>query len=277
MTIGVDLGATQIRAAICQGDVLISKRNTILKNKDSLDLTLDQISDFLRPLVDTGTMSIGIGVPAIVDVPSGTVFNSNNISSWGCVPLKSILEKRLNVPVYVNNDANCFAYGAYKYELKREFSNVVGITLGTGLGTGLILNGKPYFGVNCGAGEIGMMAYKGGTIEDYTGSKFFLREYGITAKEANKYSNEYQNVWDEYGTHIGELVKTVVLAYDPQIIVFGGSISMAFELFGPAMNQVLNELKFVNSVAKLEIRTIKQANIGILGAAAIWEYYHTTP
>ncbi|MEQ8471996.1 MAG: ROK family protein [Marinoscillum sp.] len=277
MTIGVDLGATQLRAALCQGDQLFHKCQTYLENKDVLEKTLDQITDFLAPLIKPGTSGIGIGVPAIVDIATGTVYNSNNISSWQKVELKRTLEMRLSLPVHVNNDANSFTYGAYKYGLATKCRNMVGVTLGTGLGVGLVLNKQPYFGSNCGAGEIGLNPYKEKTYELYTSSEYFIREHGISAQTAHEMartgSKEHLIMWKRYGEHLGEFIKTIVTAYDPEVIAFGGSIAQAFALFEPGIRIALKDFIFTESIKKLQLTTVDQKDISILGAAALFEDY----
>ncbi len=277
MTIGVDLGATQIRAAICQGDRLEHKRQTLLENKDVLEKTLDQISDFLSPLINSNTDGIGIGVPAVVDIPTGIVYNSNNISSWKRVELKRELEMRFGLPVHVNNDANCFAYGTYKYGLEDPCENMVGITLGTGIGIGLVLNGRPYFGSNCGAGELGILRYLDARYEDFSSSGFFVTQHQTTAQAANEAAaggdGEVTEVWREYGDHLGQFVKMVLAAYDPEVIAFGGSISKAFPLFEGDLKSALSDFPFPETVRRLKLVTMDQQDLAILGAAALWDEY----
>ncbi|MEQ9304269.1 MAG: ROK family protein [Marinoscillum sp.] len=279
MTIGVDLGATQIRAAVCQGDQLIGRRQALLQNKDDLNKTLDQITEFIEPLIEPGTTGIGIGVPAIVDIPTGTVYNSNNISSWQKVALKQTLEIRLSLPVHVNNDANSFTYGTYKFGLNTKCQNMVGVTLGTGLGIGLVLNGQPYFGSNCGAGEIGLNQYKGKTYELYTSSEFFTREHGLSAQEAHELarsgSEDHLMMWHMYGIHLGEFIKTAVTAYDPEVIAFGGSIAQAFDLFEPGIRTALKDFIFQESLKKLQFRQVELKDVAILGAAALFDDYES--
>src|SRR5688572_12281585 len=138
MTIGVDLGGTNIRAGIEKGGDIFNQRKALLHARGSLSETLTQVIEFLRPLVDTGIQGIGIGVPSVVDVEKGIVYNVTNIPSWHRVPLKDILEDEFGIPVSVNNDVNCFALGEYKFGLAKGMKHVVGVSAGTGLGAGII-------------------------------------------------------------------------------------------------------------------------------------------
>src|SRR5690606_24955530 len=112
-------------------------------------------------------------VPSVVDVDKGIVYDVQNIPSWKEVPLKAIMEERYGVPVQVNNDANCFALGEKYFGQGRDSKAFIGLTLGTGLGAGIILNDKLYAGPNCGAGEFGMVPYLDYHYEYYASGQFF--------------------------------------------------------------------------------------------------------
>jgi len=253
MIIGVDLGATQIRAGIYHLGSILTKKQAILKNKDVLSKTISQIINVISPLVTPNIKGIGIGVPSVVDIKTGTVFNSTNIPSWQKVELKKIVENEFNLPVHVNNDANCYAYGAYKFGLAKH-KNIAGITLGTGLGTGLILNGKPYYGNNCGAGELGLVPYLDKNYEAYCSSNFFEDNYNISGQFAHDKTNlgnkEYLPAWESFGNHLGNFIKLVVLAYDPEAIAIGGSIAKAYKLFEKSMKKSLQDFDFPESIKK---------------------------
>jgi glucokinase len=112
---------------------------------DEADLSMKQVA------------GVGIGAPGAVDFEAGTVIFAPNMDGWKDVPLKKNLEKQLNVPVFVENDANIGVLGVHVAELKAKPKNVVGIFVGTGIGGGLIINGELYNGFNHTAGEIGHM------------------------------------------------------------------------------------------------------------------------
>src|SRR5699024_1594521 len=130
--------------------------------------------------------SIGIGVPSVVDVEEGIVYDVQNIPGWNEVPVKDFLEARFNKPVAVNNDANCFVLGEFFFGKGQGYDLVVGLTLGSGFGAGLVLNSQLYNGANCGAGEVGMLPYNNTIFEHYCSGMFFEREFGLSGKQIFK-------------------------------------------------------------------------------------------
>ena len=113
----------------------------------------------------------------------GVVYDVQNIPSFKEVDLKRILEEEFKIPTYINNDANCFIVGEKYFGAGRDYKNIVGLIIGTGLGAGLYTNGKLYCGTNCGAGEFGMLPYKDGIYEDYCSGKYFSNGLKTTGKE----------------------------------------------------------------------------------------------
>jgi glucokinase len=196
-----------------------------------------------------------------------------NIPSWKVVPLKEMLEKRYNVPVYVNNDANCFAVGEKYFGKAKSYKNIVGVTLGTGLGCGLIFNGKLYEGSNCGAGEFGNVPYLQHNVEYYCSGQFFTDEKKVSAidlfqKAQNGDPNALQ-LFDEYGFHLGVVLKSILYSYDPEIIILGGSVSQSFEFFKDAMFHAMQDFAFSNVLANIKIDVSDLENAAIYGAAAL--------
>lgn len=273
MTIGVDLGGTHIRAGIEEHGTISHPRKETFQTKRSLEETLSQFIEFIRPLVSVGIDGIGIGVPSVVDVERGIVYNVTNIPSWVEVPLKDILEDEFKIPVSINNDVNCFVLGEHKYGSVKGYRNVVGISCGTGLGSGIIINNQLYNGLNCGAGEIGLLHYLDRTIEYYASGNLFSTQFNTTAElahqEALNGDEEAKGYWSVFGRHLAEAIKSAVLTYDPEAIVLGGSLSKAFALFSPSMRNSLNDFPFPKSMERLAIYQSTAENITLLGAAAL--------
>jgi glucokinase len=162
--IGVDLGGTKILSGLfdsTQGCIGTAKVST--KSQRGVDAVIERIDRCVRDAVDEADLSlkqvaaVGIGAPGAVDFNNGTVIFAPNMDGWKDVPLKKELEKHLEVPVFVENDANIAVLGVHVVELKSKPRNVVGIFVGTGIGGGLIINGQLYRGTNHTAGEIGHM------------------------------------------------------------------------------------------------------------------------
>jgi len=273
MTIGVDIGGTNIRAGLVSKGTIISQNQLTLKNKHSMDAMLAQLMEVINPLTSSPYTGIGIGVPSVVDTVNGIVYDVANIPAWNRVELKQIVQERFQVPVRINNDVNCFVLGEYNYGIAKGFGSLVGITLGTGMGSGLIFDHVLYTGHNCGAGEIGLMPYLDKTLEDYVGSQFFIAKTGKSAEELwrTALTGEKQAIalWNEFGWHLGKALKIVMYAYDPEAIVLGGSISQAYDFFEKSMLEVLKDFEYPNTLKQLKVLVSQKANISLLGAASL--------
>jgi glucokinase len=161
--VGVDLGGTKILAGAftsslsCAG---IAKVST--KPQRGPDAVIERVARCIRDAIDEADLDpkqvrgVGIGAPGAVDGQSGHVIFAPNLD-WRDVPLKKQLEKAVGLPVFVGNDCTVAMQGIYVAELKSKPQNVVGVFLGTGIGGGLIINGKPYHGSGHTAGEVGHM------------------------------------------------------------------------------------------------------------------------
>lgn len=279
MNIGVDLGGTKIKAGVEMNGSVIKQDTILLQDKDSLSSTLQQLIDLIKPLMAYSVNSIGIGVPSVVDTEKGIVYDVTNIPSWKKVDLKDILQEEFNVPVFVNNDVNCFTLGESRFGVAQGFSSVVGVTTGTGLGSGIIINKQLYVGNNCGAGEIGLLPYLDKNIEYYASNNFFEAIHGITALEANQAAVAGDEtsiaLWAQFGTHLGVAIKTIMYAYDPEAIVLGGSLSKAYSFFEEGMYNALQDFSFPESLKRLKIFQSTNENIALLGAAALIPSQHT--
>jgi glucokinase len=274
MTIGIDLGGSNIRAGVQADGAIVQKRHVPLTNKDSLDNTLAQLIENIQPLMQPAIKRIGIAVPSVVDVENGIVYNVVNIPSWKKVDLKKILEHEFKIPVQVDNDANAFVLGEQQHGKAKHHNSVVGLVMGTGLGSGLIMNGKLYRGNNCGSGEVGYFPYLDKDFEFYCSGNFFTMIHNISAYDANQQAmsgNQHAiRIWSEYGKHLGNALKAVVYAYDPEVIVLGGSISKAYALFEKSMHKSLMEnFHFPESLKRLKIAQSQDDNITLLGAASL--------
>ncbi|MDD4515902.1 ROK family protein [Massilibacteroides sp.] len=275
MILGIDLGGTNVRLGQLVDGKLINKIIEPSPGQMSLDESLSYLKAQIQRVITPETRGIGVGVPSVLDSETGIVYNVANIPSWVEVPLKDILESEFRIPVYINNDSNCFTLGEKKIGEGRSFKHLVGVTLGTGVGAGIIINNHLYGGSNTGAGEIGCLPYLDATLEDYCGSMFFKTHYNTTGKEAaekamNK-NSEAITIWNEFGRHMGRLVEAIVLSYDPEAIIFGGGITAAFPLFEQAMKEAMTDFPYPKSIEKLQIRISTNPDIAILGAAALVE------
>jgi glucokinase len=273
--IGIDLGATNIRGAIVENNTIGNIVSQRIKSDGSVEDVLNDIYTVVDALLQNDTTSaIGIGVPSVVDVAEGIVYDVQYIPSWKEVHLKKLMQERYNIPVYVNNDANCFAVGELYFGKGKGVDSMVGVTLGTGLGTGIITHGKLYAGYNCGAGEIGLFPYIDNILEYYCSGSFFNNVYGLDGvqvfKDAQAGDARALELYAELGTHVGNAIKMVMYAYDPELIILGGSVSHAFDYFKDTMWQVIKTFAYTKTLERVKIEISELQNSGIIGAAALY-------
>jgi glucokinase len=272
--IGVDLGATNIRGALVSNDTLSDIVSTRIQSDGAVEDVLNDIYQVIDALINPTISAIGIGVPSVVDVEQGIVYDVQYIPSWKEVPLKKLLETRYNKPVFVNNDANCFALGEYYFGKGKNAASMVGLTIGTGLGGGIIIHNKLFEGYNCGAGEFGCLPYMDNILEYYCSGSFFKNVYhldGVQVYEAaNKGEAKALQLYAELGIHVGNAIKAVLYTYDPQLIVLGGSVSQAYRLFKETMWATIKTLAYGKTAERIRIETSDLKNSGILGAAALY-------
>jgi glucokinase len=272
--IGVDLGGTNIRAGRVVENKIVQFSKERTPSNGTKQEVINSIFSAIDQCINSGTVGIGIGVPAVVDVEKGIVYDVTNIPSWNEVPLKEILQNKYQVPVSVNNDANCFIVGEKFFGKGKLYNSIVGLALGTGLGCGLIFNGQLYEGRNCGAGEFGIIPYLDYNFEYYCSGQFFKKEKGIDAElayiEAKAGNIIYANYFREFGFHLGQVIKSMLYAYDPEIIIIGGSLTKAYELYKEAMFAAMQDLEFSNTLKRIKIEISELDNSAIFGAAGLF-------
>ena len=206
ITIGIDIGGSSIKAALTAADgshvtgsdsaltaqaeprfVARTQRPTMADLP--MEKTLEQLHGCVEELLtktERHISGIGIGVPGAIDHARGMVLYPPNLPAWQEVPLARLLAERWQVPVQLENDANCAALGERHFGAGRKHTNFIGLTLGTGVGSGIILDGRIYHGERGFAGEFGHMSIDGngprcncgnrGCIEAYLGIHYLMRE-----------------------------------------------------------------------------------------------------
>ena len=275
MKIAIDLGGTNMRVGLVDGATVVDTVIEPCPAQEAEEVVLAQLKRQIAQLITPEVSGIGVGVPSVVDCQQGIVYNVANIPSWKEVRLKEILEQKFAVPVAVNNDANCFALGAWRYGEGLGTQDMVGLTIGTGIGSGIIIGGRLYNGVNTGAGEIGSLPFKDVDYEFYCSSRFFSQLHGDTGanfgRRAEAGDPEALAVWQEFGRNVGELIKAVLFTYAPEAIIIGGGIANAFPLYEQAMRQSLESFPYPANVAATRIEPSTLANAAMLGASLLVE------
>ncbi len=272
--IGIDLGATNIRAAKVYKNNLSQIISQRINSKGSEAEVLNDVFNVTDKLMHDDVTAIGIGVPSIVDIKKGIVYDVQYIPSWKEVHLKTHMEARYKIPVFVNNDANCFALGEYYFGKGKNYNSMIGLTVGTGVGAGIIINKKLYAGNNCGAGEFGLVNYLDKIYEHYCSGSFFKNVYDLNGElvyeKAKQQDEQALKIYKEFGEHLGNCIKMIIYTYDPEIIILGGSVRYAYDYFKHDMWKQIKTCVYATSAEKLLIEISSLDNSAILGAAALY-------
>lgn len=275
MKLGIDIGGTNITLGLVRNDKLIfSSHVPSFDKKWDKKETLSYLEKEIDRMISPEVSGIGIGVPSVVDTKKGIVYDTANIPSWEEVHLKEHLEKKYGIEVNVNNDSNCYALGSYiSYPAQKRPESLAAITLGTGVGMGIVIDGKLFCGKHCGAGELSCIPYKGKTLEEFCCKGFFLNA-GTTPKEAYEKASagcgEAAALFREYGTNLGIAVCAALFAYDPERIVLGGGIAKGFSMFRTSMEEYIrNNFPYRKTVQDLTIDIMTDDCIPVLGAASL--------
>jgi glucokinase len=271
--IGIDVGGTKIRVGkVVDGNVVVEVNIPTLAHRSENEIIGDIIKA-IKQIIDNEVIGVGIGVPGLLDAENGIVYDVTNIPSWKEAHVKEQIEAAVNTKVYMTNDANCFVLGEKVYGLGASYANLVGITLGTGVGAGIMANNQLCTGVLSVAGEVGSIPYLNSNFEDYCSGKFFPKFYGISGRDAHcrAMSGDIaaQKMFDEYGEHIANLISIILYSVGPEMIVLGGSGAQSFELFEPSLRATLNKFPFKRIIDRLIIKVSSLENTAVLGAAAL--------
>jgi glucokinase len=278
--IGVDLGGTNIKTALINLDGKIMKKYEIkTETKKGTNQITKNIIKTIEKVKTKNVIGIGIGSPGPLDYKKGIITKPVNLP-FKNTPLRKIIQKKFRLPVFLDNDANCFTLAEAVFGSGKNYENVAGITLGTGFGSGITINKKIYHGRN-NAAELGHMTinYNGpksrcknhGCIETHVAARGITRIFGKSDpysiyKLAIKGNKKAIKTYNEMGYYLGIGLTNIIYALDPDIIVIGGKISNSWKLFSKSMNKAVKERYFQNP-CKILPSKLKEA--GILGAAAL--------
>lgn len=271
--LGMDIGGTNARAGLVENGQLSHLESIPIKSNGTVEEVLEQIFDLIERVKTAAVNGIGIAFPSIMDVKKGIVFDVQNIPAWKEVHLKEIIEQRYDLPVRIDNDANCFALGEKYFGQGKNYGHLVGLIVGTGLGAGIVVDGKIYSGANGGAGEFGMIPYRDKYLEYYCSGQFFYNHGNKSgdrlASAATTGDKEALAIFKVFGHHFGQAIKIIQYTVDPEIIILGGSVRKAFPFFKDSMWKTLKNFAFISSLKNIRIAISEDDYIAILGAAAL--------
>jgi len=304
--VGVDFGGTHLRAA------LIDREGTILKRIKcktmahlGADVVFDRIAEAVRDTADglkEGDSLVGVGViaPGPLDPFKGIVFYAPNLK-WKNVPLVDELEARLGYPVFAGNDANLAALAEHRYGAGKGLTDLIYITVSTGIGGGVIINNEMLLGSNGQAAEVGHMQImpegplcgcgQRGCVESVASGTNIGRianerlrngvesvlgshEGEITAKEVVQAAQQGDRLalelLNQAGSYIGLALTNLVHIFNPQRFVFGGGVSNAGDLLFEPIRHALKRRTIPSYHGTFDIVPTELGdNVGLLGAAAL--------
>ena len=309
VAIGVDIGGGSVKlGAVSPGGKIILRDSflTVSSREKLLKTLLDHLLDLKRQAGrrKLKVIGIGVGAPGPIHIGKGLVYFFPNIPGWKNVPLKKRLERRLALPVRLDNDANAMALAEFCYGAGRGATNLIALTLGTGVGGGLVINGELFRGAAFSAAEVGHLVVneKGprcscgsrGCLETYVGSGYFIREVkrrlksggksilrqwirqkkilspflvAQAAKQGDRFSKE---IWRETGEHLGTALAGLVNILNPDTIVLGGGIAQNGRLLFDAVTRTIRKKAF--PIAARSVKVVPAAlgvDAGIIGAASL--------
>jgi len=308
LAIGVDLGGTGIKIALVQNDGRILERRRLQTPTDYNPARIvDEIcavsDSWINGALKKRIQGVGIGCAGDIDARRGVVRLSPNLG-WRDVPFLKYFQKALpKTPLSMDNDANVAAWAAYCVEGQRRVKNLLCITLGTGVGGGIVLNGQLYRGATGSAGEFGHTTlYPSGTpcacgnrgcLERYVGGRAIVEEtlrllrekapssipslvqYDLTRVDAKIIEKAAlqgdafaQSVWRRAGENLGIAIASLINSFNPERIYLAGGISRAGRLLFDPMTEMIHRRAFPvpAKAAKVALSKLDQ-DLGVVGAA----------
>jgi glucokinase len=299
--IGIDFGGTSVKLGICEGDALVGRLDPIETAAHEgapalIEAMAGRIDDARRSHPDLA--AVGVGVPGFVNFSTGHVHKLTNVRGWDETPLRDLLAERTGLPVAVENDANCMAYAEFRLGAGRGSRHMLAITLGTGVGGGLVIDGKLHRGASFGAGEVGQMSihWEGrtgvynnrGCLEQYIGHRQvsqhaheLYKAAGVPrdraqcritelVEAARCYDKIARRAWDDVARILACELCNICWLVSPDRIVIGGGMAGAGEvLFEPLARHMRGQLHplFFDALQLVPARFGNEA--GILGAAIL--------
>lgn len=299
--IGIDFGGTSIKMGVVIGKQIIDEAPAIIpKNYPVPSDLIQALADAIAKLRETHPeiTAIGVGVPGFVNTPTGTIHNLTNVPGWKNIPLKQLLTEKTGLHCIVENDANAMAIAEWRLGSGKHFHNLICLTLGTGVGGGIIANDHLIRGSQFVAGELGQASinYQGrvgeynnpGSLEDYIGNNEFAADAQRAYHEAGieKTIDECAPAaldaaathgdpvalacWDDYAKKLACMLANCCWLLNPEAFIIGGGISRAGEtLLAPLRKHVHAQLSapFKDHLKILPARFGNEA--GIIGCAVL--------
>ena len=310
--IGVDIGGTNVPCSLVddKGNVLntIEKKTQPELGPEALALRISEsvkelLTFFKGNLKKETILGIGVGVPGILDIKKGEIVTSPNLSGWKNVPIIKLVKQKTKLPVLMDNDANCAAIGEHWVGAAKGAKNAILLTLGSGVGGGIIIDNKIYRGSHGVAGELGHITIVAegilcgcgnyGCLESYASAnatakraKERLRNENVISTLREKDINQItahdiflhaesgdvfsSNILFESGKYLGMGIATFANIFDPDVIIIGGGFSAAEKYLLPTAIDEAYRRAFKHIMDKMKIKKARLGNnAGMIGATKL--------
>ncbi|MEN8202139.1 MAG: ROK family protein [Bacteroidota bacterium] len=271
--IGIDIGGTSMVAARFSESEMLERTEVPTGAQRPAEEIMDSLFTAIERVLTDEVKGIGIGMPGFMNTQTGETLDSNNLPSFIGFSVKQAVERRFKLPAFQNNDANCFALGEAYYGAGKSFNNMVGVTMGTGLGSGIIIDRKIYSGMAGGAGEIGCVPIHDGIGDDYCSNALFVKTYnknGIDLyNEAKAGNKESQDAFVLLAKNLGELLRTTMYILAPEALIIGGSVAKSWEFLEAPLKEEIKKFRVKLVSDKIKLLPAQLDNAGLYGAAAL--------
>lgn len=288
--IGIDLGGTAIKLGrFLQDGTCVHSLTVATPQPATPTAVLEVIMQAITCLCSTANspLAIGIGTPGPVDASGRIARVAINLAGWHDVPLADWLEAKIGCPTVLANDANCAGLGEAWLGAGSRFQNLILLTLGTGVGGAIILDGKLFTGHQGAAGELGLITLNPqgpacnsgnqGSLEQYASVQAIRRrtgkepaELGAMARSGDKLAVEF---WESYGRDLGTGLASLIYILTPEAVVVGGGVSASAEFFLPSALAEIERRVLPSSRNGLQLLVAELGNqAGMVGAAKLaWQ------
>jgi len=284
--IGIDLGGTAIKLGLFEKNGTCIQSVTVATPQPSTPKAVVEVMADAIAQLDTNhsVIAIGVGTPGPADAAGRIAKVAINLNDWHDIPLADWLEAKTGCPTIIANDANCAGLGEAWLGAGRQFRHLIMLTLGTGVGGAVILDGKLFVGHQGAAGELGLITLNPegppcnsgnqGSLEQYLSIGAIRRrtgkepaELGILANEGNPKALEF---WNHYGRDLGAGLASLIYVLTPEAIIIGGGVSASAKFFFPAAWAEIERRVLPSSRTGLQLLPATLGNqAGMAGAAKL--------
>lgn len=286
--IGIDLGGTAIKLGRFSEDGKCEESLTVPTPQPATpEAVIQALVAAIKPLRNERVKAIGVGTPGPTDAAGKIARIAINLVGWNDIPLAELLETETSLPTIIANDANCAALGEAWLGAGRNFRDLILLTLGTGVGGAIILDGKLFTGYQGAAGELGLISLNpegpkcnsgnDGSLEQYVSVQAIRRFTGLEPLElgelAEKGDRKALEFWQSYGKNLGIGLASLIYILTPEAIIIGGGISASAKFFFPAVLAEIEQRVLPISRVGLQILLAELGNqAGMVGAAKLaWQ------